>query len=108
MRAMLRFYRAVVDVHLRTGTDPGQLAEIVHAADPPLLEKLKNAAQRLARYVSGDLAEALRRFDFDVLELRAAFPFGSDDDSFDLSRLRDLLEKQPRSPGVDRLVRGRR
>ena len=95
MRAMLRFYRAVVDFHLRSGTDPGQLAEIVNAADPPLLEKLRNAAQRLARYVSGDLAEALRRFDFTFLELHSAFPFGPDDDSFDLSRLRDLLENNP-------------
>lgn len=91
-QAMLRFYRAVIEMAMSGSKDPVHITEIVNAADPPLLERLQAAAQRLSRYVYGDLSEALRRFDFSLLVPVPVFP-NAPDDLDDLSIPQDFLEE---------------
>ena len=70
---LLRFYLAVVR-HLEGETYGSQsFRQILDGADSALKERLRAAAARLAPYVHGPLQEALRRFEFDIMD--SPFPF---------------------------------
>ena len=92
-QAMLRFYRAVIEMTMSGSKDPVHVIEVVNAADPPLLERLQAAAQRLSRYAYGDLSEALRRFDFSLLVPLPVFPDALDALD-DLSIPQDFLDEE--------------
>ena len=97
---MLLLYLAMIR-HLE-GQDFGarRFEEALAAANPSELERLRAAAARLARHAQGILREALRKFDFTLLELPPPL-FGDGlppgfSDIFD--RLFDLTESEPEPP----------
>ena len=97
---LLLLYLAVIR-HL-DGQDFGarRFEEALAAADPSDLERLRAAAAKLARHAQGILREALRKFDFTLLELPPplfgdGFPSGLPDF---LERLFDLPEPEPDQP----------
>ena len=97
---MLLLYLAMIR-HLE-GQDFGarRFEEALAAANPSELERLRAAAARLARHAQGILREALRKFDFTLLELPPPL-FGDGlppgfSDIFD--RLFDLTESKPEPP----------
>ena len=94
---LLLLYLAVIR-HLE-GQDlgAGRFEEALAAADPSEMERLRAASARLARHAQGILREALRKFDFTLLELPPplfgdGFPSGLSDL---LERLFDLPETEP-------------
>ena len=97
---LLLLYLAMIR-HLE-GQDFGarRFTEALKAAGPSDLERLRVAAANLARHAQGILREALRKFDFTLLELPPPL-FG--DDTVPgltdlLDRLFDLTESEPEPP----------
>ena len=94
---LLLLYLAMIR-HL-AGQDFGarRFAEALKAAGPSDLERLRAAAANLARHAQGILHEALRKFDFTLLELPPPlFGDGAPSGLSDLlGRLFDLTESEP-------------
>ena len=97
---LLLLYLAVIR-HLE-GQDIGarRFEEALAAADPSDLERLRAAAAELARHAQGILREALRKFDFTLLDLPPPlFGDGAPPGFSDLlERLFDLTESEPEPP----------
>ena len=94
-RELLQFYRAVIDLSEGPGADPRELRQIVELAEPLVREKLRVASQRLSRLCRGVLAEALRRFDFELLVPRPELLPSMDELLGEMPALRDLLRESP-------------
>ena len=109
---LLLLYLAMIR-HLE-GQDYGarRFVEAVEAAAPSDLERLRAAATRLARHAQGILREALRKFDFTLLDLPPPLfgdgvPSGLPDlleRLFDSSESDIDLEPEPDEPSLDEFM----
>lgn len=78
---MLLFYRAAIRFVEGADRNSRRFREAVKAADPSQMERLRAAGARLSRFLHGPAQEALRSFNFDLLDELALFPSGETSDS---------------------------
>ena len=90
---LLLLYLAVIRHLEGQDRDSRRFVEVLQAADPSALERLRAAATRLARHAHGILREALQRFDFTLLELPP--PMFGDGGPHSLSDLLDAMFDLP-------------
>ena len=90
---LLLLYLAVIRHLEGHDRDSRRFVEVLQAADSTDLERLREAATRLARHAHGILREALQRFDFTLLELPP--PMFGDGDPHSLSDLLDAMFDLP-------------
>ncbi len=67
-RDVLHFLASLIGLHEGVKAEPSLPRRLVEAADPATRQRMRALSQRIWRSFRGDLARALRSFDFDVLE----------------------------------------